>query len=99
MKTPASLLPDARRLTAGLTAALNGHGPARRAVRILDRKLPKFMSTFPNEIVTCQLPGGRRRRVFIKYGVGRGHDSFGHRGNVTYEAQAYQRLLTGLREF
>ena len=66
MKTPESLLPDlttlAQRLTAGLAVAA-GDG---RPVRILERNLPHFMITFPNEIVTCQLPGGRKPRVFIK---------------------------------
>ena len=99
MKTPASLLPGMRRLTAGLTAALNGNGAARRPVKVLDRKLPRFMSTFPNEIITCRLPNGRRRRVFIKYEAGLGHNSFGHRGDVAYEAAVYQRLLRALPEF
>src|SRR5437773_12302938 len=98
MKTPLSLLPDLPTLTARLTAALNGDcasGP----VTVLDRKLPRFMSTFPNEIVTCRLPNGRKRRVFIKYTSGQGHNSFGHRGDVAYEAEVYQRLLSTLPEF
>jgi hypothetical protein len=57
------------------------------------------MSTFPNEIVTCQWPGGRKRRVFVKYGAGRGHPAFGHRGNILYEAEVYERLLLALPEF
>ena len=98
MKTPTSLLPDSRRLTAGLTAALNG-GTSGHAVKVLDRKLPRFMSTFPNEIVTCRLPNGRKRRVFIKYEAGHGHNSFGHRGDVAYEAEVYQRLLRTVPAF
>ncbi|TAL03131.1 MAG: hypothetical protein EPO07_06630 [Verrucomicrobia bacterium] len=99
MKTPASLLPDSRTLTAGLTAALNSNGDSSRGVKVLDRKLPRFMSTFPNEIVTCRLPNGRKRRVFIKYTGGQGHSSFGHRGDIAYEAEVYQRLLRALPEF
>src|SRR5437667_1758195 len=99
MKTPASLLPGSRKLTAGLTAALNGDGTSRRPVKVLERKLPRFMSTFPNEIVTCRLPNGRKRRVFVKYTSGQGHHSFGHRGDVAYEAEVYQRLLRALPEF
>ena len=99
MKTPTSLLPDSRRLTAGLTAALNGDGTPGHAVKVLDRKLPRFMSTFPNEIVTCRLPNGRKRRVFIKYEAGHGHNSFGHRGDVAYEAEVYQRLLRTVPAF
>ena len=75
-------------------------------VMALNRKLPRFMYTFPNEIVTCQLPDRRKRRVFIKYEAGRGHHSFGHRGGVTYEANtegafntaAKQANVKGLRE-
>jgi len=40
------------------------------------------MSTFPNEILTCQLPNGRTRRLFIKYEAGHSHRSYGHRGNI-----------------
>jgi hypothetical protein len=98
MKTPLSLLPDRETLTAGLTATLrNGCGP--RPVRVLKRQPPRFMSTFPNEIVTCLLPNGRRRRVFIKYEGDRFRHSFGHRGGVAYEAQVYRRLLNSVPEF
>src|SRR5438552_9459558 len=82
-----------------LTAALGRDGYERRQVRILRRTLPPFMSTFPNEIVTCRLPDGRKRRVFIKYGAGRSHHSFGHRGDVSYEAKVYQHLLRWLPGF
>jgi aminoglycoside phosphotransferase (APT) family kinase protein len=82
-----------------LTHALaNGNEKAER-VKILERRLPPFMCTFPNEIVTCQLPTGRKRRLFIKYAGGQSHDSFGHRGNVCYEAQVYQRFLQFLPNF
>jgi thiamine kinase-like enzyme len=98
MKTPPSLVPDLETLTAGLTATLR-NGRVRRPVRVLKRKPPRFMSTFPNEIVTCVLPNGRRRRVFIKYEGGCFHNCFGHRGGVAYEAQVYERLLNSIPEF
>ena len=99
LKTPASLLPDAETLTARLSSAFNGADSCVEPVRILDRKLPQMMSTFPNEVVTCQLPDGRKRRVFIKYEAGHRHDSFGHRGGVAYEAEVYRRLLQPLSDF
>src|ERR1041384_3878561 len=100
MKTPSSLLPDLRTLTCGLTEALgDGNGSPQRRVTVLERTLPRFMSTFPNEIVTCRLPNGRKRRVFIKYSAGQGHHCHGHRGDVAYEAEVYQRLLRGLPAF
>ena len=98
MKTPPSLVPDLETLTAGLTATLR-NGSVPRPVRVLQRKPPRFMSTFPNEIVTCLLPNGRRRRVFIKYEGDRFHNCFDHRGGVAYEARVYQRLLNSLPEF
>lgn len=98
MKTPPSLVPDLETLTAGLTATLR-NGCVPRRVRVLQRRPPRFMSTFPNEIVTCLLPNGRRRRVFIKYEGDRFHNCFGHRGGVAYEAQVYQRLLNAVPEF
>ena len=85
MKTPQSLLPDLPTLTDRLAAALDGDDSSRHPLKVLQRKLPRFMSTFPNEILTCQLAGGRKRRVFIKYEAGHGHGSYGHRGNVAYE--------------
>src|SRR2546430_5772416 len=57
------------------------------------------MSTFPNEIVTCQLPDGRKRRVFVKYQTGQSHECYGHRGDVPYEAEAYRRVLHSLPDF
>jgi len=56
------------------------------------------MCTFPNEVVTCRLPGGRRRRVFVKYQSGQSHNCFGHRGNVPYEAEVYRRVLHPLAD-
>jgi hypothetical protein len=99
MKTPQPLLPEARTLERHLRAALDGGGGSNDPVAVLKRTATHDMSTFPNEIVTCRLPGGRKRRVFIKYGAGRGHPAFGHRGNIAYEAQVYQRVLRALPEF
>ena len=66
MKTPQSVLPDLATLTKWLTAGLDGAAGKGNAVKLLKRTRPRFMSTFPNEIVTCQCSGGRRRRVVIK---------------------------------
>jgi hypothetical protein len=99
MKTPLSMLPDLPTLTARLTVALGGHGLDGRPVRVVNRKLPRFMSTFPNEIVTCKLPNGRKRRVFVKYQGGKSHVCFGHRGDIPYEAEVYRRVLKALPNF
>ena len=99
IQTPRSLLPDLATLTDRLATGLDVTGGRGRPVRVLKRSLPRFMSTFPNEIVTCQLPNGRKRRVFIKYGAGRNHDCFGHRGAIPYEAEVYRRVLQRLPDF
>src|SRR5437867_3316367 len=98
MKTPPSLLPDLSTLTNRLTAAMNGQ-PGAGPVRVVRRQQPRFMSTFPNEIVTCVLPAGRKRRVFVKYEAGRAHPSHGHRGDLAYEAEVYRRMLAALPDF
>ena len=99
MKTPQSLLPDLPTLRKRLAIGLANASSEGRPVRVLKRDLPRFMSTFPNEIVTFKFPDGRKRRVFIKYGGGRSHHSFGHRGNVFYEAEVYRRVLQPLPDF
>jgi len=45
------------------------------------------------------VPNGRTRRLFIKYEAGHSHRSYGHRGNIGYEAEVYQRLLYSLQGF
>src|SRR6266571_1787574 len=97
MQTPPGLLPDSRTLTARLAAALNGDGGRRLAV--LERKRPRYMSTFPNEIVTCRLADGTRRRLFCKYEAGQGHNAHGHRGGLAYEAKVYREILDPLKTF
>jgi len=99
LKTPVSLLPDQQTLTLRLSAALRSKGHGQQPVRVLRRSLPPFMSTFPNEIVTCQLANGRKRRVFAKYQAGQSHESYGHRGDIPYETEVYRRILQPLPEF
>src|SRR5262245_38698115 len=99
MKTPQSVLPDLPALTRRLTAGLNVPAGKGCALKVLKRTRPHFMSTFPNEIVTCQLPGSRKRRMFIKYGANRDHSAWGHRGDLAYEAAVYQHVLRPLLEF
>ncbi|HWW02872.1 MAG TPA: phosphotransferase [Candidatus Acidoferrum sp.] len=94
MQTPEALLPDSLTLTARLVAAFNASRPS--LVTVLERKRPRYMSTFPNEIVTCRLPDGSNRRLFCKYEAGRNHSSYGHRGGLAYEAEVYYRILRPL---
>src|SRR6266853_2114461 len=97
MQTPLSLLPDSRVLCARLTVALSPN--AVPPVTVVARKRPRYMSTFPNEIVTCQLADGSQRRLFCKYEAGQGHNAYGHRGGLAYEAGVYREVLDLLKAF
>ncbi len=97
MQTPLSLLPDSPTLIARLSAALGSNGS--RKVTVLERKRPRYMSTFPNEIVTCRLPDGSKRRLFCKYESGQDHSSYGHRGGLAYEAEVYRHVLHPLSTY
>src|ERR1051326_462807 len=96
IKTPQLLLPDSKTLARRLSAAVQQGHPNRKGLKILRRKLPSMMSTFPNEVVDCLLPDGHQHSLFIKYQTNNGHEGFGHRGGVSYEARVYREVLAGL---
>ena len=85
-----SRLPNLQTLDVGLTSVL------RSQATILDRQPNAYASTFPSEIVRCQLGNGRELRLLCKYG---GDHSMslsgrtGHKGGVPYEAAAYRHVL------
>jgi aminoglycoside phosphotransferase (APT) family kinase protein len=92
-----ALLPDDATLLGGLTAVFGEDGAARGPVTLLERQPNRFASTFPSEIVTCRLSDGRELRALCKYGRGRSHTSYGHRGDVAYEADVYRHVIQPLR--
>lgn len=55
-----------------------------------------YASSYLSEVVTCQLPNGKTLQLLCKYSQVRGHDAYGHRGGVPYEAQVYDHLLKRL---
>src|SRR5919204_4881907 len=75
-------------------AAVFGNGD--RTVRVISRKPGPRSSTFPSEILVCEHTGDGEFELFCKYGGGVSHASFGHRGDVAYEASVYRRLLLDL---
>src|SRR5258708_2076707 len=97
MQTPLSLLPDSTTLAARL--ALASSTPPVAPVKVLERKRPRYMSTFPNEIVTCEWPDGSQHRLFCKYEAGKDHHAYGHRGGLAYEAEVYRHVLRPLGSF
>ncbi len=83
----------------GLTSALStifGRDGLPGEVTVLNRKPNDFASTFHTEIVTCRLPDGSERKVLCKHAVGDGHNCYGHRGGIRYEAEVYRSVLAGI---
>ena len=99
MPRPSDPYPDRATLTARLAAALDGRGPERGALTVLDREPSPYSSTFPSEVVTCRFDDGGECRVLCKYGPTEYTSGHGHRGGVPREVQAYRRVLgpLGLR--
>jgi hypothetical protein len=97
MHASSSHFPDHPTLTARLTSVLSIKGYTSGQVIILDRQPNIDLSTFPSEIVTCQLDEGSELRLLCKYEAGHSHKVYGHRGNVAYEAEVYRHVLQPLR--
>lgn len=90
-------LPDAEKLATGLATALHTSGLGNGGVTILDRETNPYNSTFPTEIVTCRNGHAPNLRLFIKYGRTMKNATFGHRGNLSYEAKVYRNVLQPLK--
>jgi hypothetical protein len=88
--------PDLETLTAVLGTLLIENGPYEGELKIVHRE-PAGQGTFPKEIVTCSLEGGRKVRLFCKYEMGYNHNAYGHRGGVVHEARVYAELLQPLK--
>lgn len=80
-------------LSSNLTRVLIEKGVSSGPLTILDRKPNVFTSTFPNEIVTCRFRDGHTIHLFCKYGTIRKDDTYGHKGDVTYESDVYNQVL------
>jgi len=78
--------PDNERMEAHLAAS-------GAALRVLKRESSHYSTTFPCEVVTCQLPGGQTAELFCKYSAGIDHTGFGHRGGPAYELFVYRDVL------
>jgi hypothetical protein len=85
-------VPDFESLKAGLELMLGGNGPGSSQVTIRDRKPAVSASTYPSEVIECQLGRGERK-LYCKYTAGLRYDSYGHRGGVPYEAEVYRSVL------
>lgn len=96
MVTPRVSLPDIETLSANINSVLNKTQFATGQVNILSRTTNDYATTFPSEVITCQLPDGNKLGLLCKYAAGLNHESYGHRGGVPYEAEIYQNILQKL---
>ncbi|MEO7251008.1 MAG: phosphotransferase [Arenimonas sp.] len=78
-------------LLAGLMAVFG------EPVSILARRPNGWASTFPSDVITCQLTSGEEHELLCKYGSGAlVRRAYGHRRGPGYEAHVYQRVLQPL---
>lgn len=91
-------LPKTDALQRGLTAALQT-GEVGGRLTLLRREPTPYATTFPCEIVTCQIGRGKPRRLFCKYTAGVDYTGHGHRGGVGHEIAAYRHILTRTKKF
>jgi aminoglycoside phosphotransferase (APT) family kinase protein len=90
-------LPNLQTLTHSLSIIFHGHNSSEdQQITVLDRAPNPRTSTFPSEVVTCQLADGSQLRLLCKYAAGRNHNTYGHRGGLTYEAEVYHQVLEPL---
>ncbi len=96
MPTSITELPNLQTLTHGINSMFNDDKAIEDQVTVLAREPNSYASTFPSEIVTCQLADGSELRLLCKYMAGHNHNAYGHRGGTTYEAEVYRQLLQPL---
>ena len=90
--------PSLEKLTAGLSKVYS-KGFGNGSLSVVKRKPNAFGSTFPTEIVKCQVGNGSGSRpisFFLKYGAKKFDGVYGHRGGLPYEARVYSEILDGL---
>ena len=65
---------------------------------VVERRPHRYASSFPGEILVCQLADGSERTLLCKREAGLNFPQFGHRGGPAYEACVYEHVVerTGL---
>jgi hypothetical protein len=89
--------PDLQTLTENISSTLSNDCSPNEQVSILAREPNSLASTFPSEIVTCQLADGSELRVICKYSVERSYNTYGHQNGLSYEAKVYRHVLQPLQ--
>ena len=86
-------LPETDTLKSYLSDLIIRDNLSEKLIEIISRKTSDYTSTFPIEIVTCQLNDGQIIKLFCKYLGGMGPNNFGHKGGVEYESKVYNKVL------
>lgn len=67
-----------------------------RRVEVLDRAAHPYASSFPADVVLCDVEDVGELKVHCKYEAGLRYSRFGHRGGPGYEARVYRQVVRPL---
>jgi len=62
-------------------------------MRIVSRSPNRYSTTFPTEVVTCEIGSGTTQRLFCKYFSARPGESYGKSASPFYEIDVYRKIL------
>jgi hypothetical protein len=96
MDRPPATTPELDILSTELGSAIAENGVPAGNLTVVSRQPNVYTSTFPSEIITCQLGERKELRLLCKYSAAAGNESYGARGGVEYEADVYRELLQSL---
>lgn len=88
--------PDLQALKENINSILSTYYSLDVQITILAREPNSVASTFPSEILTCQLADGSELRILCKYSVERSYNTHGHQNGLSYEAKVYRQVLQPL---
>lgn len=86
-----ALLPDRAVLEDAFSRSVSGSWPGST---IMEREPAPHASTFPGELLTCQMTDGSQRLVLSKYSTQNSHSAEGRGRGLAYEAFVYRDLLS-----
>lgn len=83
-------------LAMALGSAIAESGVPAGELTVVSRQPNIYTSTFPSEIISCQLGDHKELTLLCKYSAEVGNEAYGARGGVEYEANVYRELLQSL---
>jgi hypothetical protein len=85
--------PDTQTLTDNIRSKISNYYSLDGQINILAREPNSVASTFPSEIITCQLPDESELQFICKYSIDRSYNTYGHQNGLSYEAKVYRHVL------